>query len=210
RWMSAPVHQFEKYDPAVVERDWYEWWQQRGLFKPQPSGLSAAVQDEFKMLLPPPNITGVLHIGHALTLSIQDSMARWHRMHGRSVNWVPGTDHAGISTQTVVEKKLNREHGLTRHDLGRESFIEKVWEWKKAHGDKIKEQTTSIGASLNWDQEYFTMDAEHSKVVRDAFIRLFDEGLVYRDTKMVNWSCALQSVISDIEGPVGIRFSASW
>ncbi|KAJ1958715.1 hypothetical protein GGI12_004666, partial [Dipsacomyces acuminosporus] len=151
------------------------------------------------MLLPPPNVTGVLHIGHALTLSIQDAMARWNRMHGRSVNWVPGTDHAGISTQTVVERKLRRETGQTRHDLGREAFISKVWEWKQAHGNQIKRQTMSIGASLNWDQEYFTMDEHHSKVVRDAFIRLHDEGLIYRDTKMVNWSCALQSVISDIE-----------
>ncbi|KAI8323212.1 hypothetical protein GQ54DRAFT_258560 [Martensiomyces pterosporus] len=196
RWMAAPVHRFEKYSPEVVESDWYEWWQKRGLFKPQKSSNPS---DEFTMLLPPPNVTGVLHIGHALTLSIQDAMARWNRMHGRSVNWVPGTDHAGISTQTVVEKKLKRESGQTRHDLGREAFIEKVWEWRRAHGDQIKQQTKSIGASLNWDQEYFTMDAHHSGVVRDAFIRLYDEGLIYRDTKMVNWSCALQSVISDIE-----------
>ncbi|KAJ2356434.1 hypothetical protein GGF43_002080 [Coemansia sp. RSA 2618] len=151
------------------------------------------------MLLPPPNVTGVLHIGHALTLSIQDAIARWNRMHGRSVNWVPGTDHAGISMQSVVEKKLERETQQTRHDLGREAFVGEVWKWKHQYGDRIKQQTTRIGASLNWDGEYFTMDPRHSQVVRDAFIRLYDDGLVYRATKMVNWSCALQSVISDIE-----------
>ncbi|KAJ2639600.1 hypothetical protein GGF40_000712 [Coemansia sp. RSA 1286] len=151
------------------------------------------------MLLPPPNVTGVLHIGHALTLTIQDSIARWNRMHGRIVNWVPGTDHAGISMQSVVEKKLLRESGKSRHDLGRDRFIDKVWEWKQEHGECIKMQTQKMGASVDWDQEYFTMDDHHSKTVRDCFIKLFDDGVVYRDTKMVNWSCALQSVISDIE-----------
>ncbi|KAJ2731489.1 hypothetical protein IW152_004520 [Coemansia sp. BCRC 34962] len=198
QWYTAPVHKLDKYSPEIVESDWYSWWQQRGLFDPKRvDGASKA--DKFSMLLPPPNITGVLHIGHALTLSIQDSIARWNRMHGRSVNWVPGTDHAGISMQTVVEKKLERETGKTRHDLGRHAFINKVWEWKKEHGDRIKQQTKSLGASLNWGQEYFTMDPLHSQLVRDAFIRLYDDGLIYRSTKMVSWSCALQSVISDIE-----------
>ncbi|KAJ1883394.1 hypothetical protein LPJ57_000190 [Coemansia sp. RSA 486] len=119
------------------------------------------------MLLPPPNVTGVLHIGHALTLTIQDSIARWNRMHGRIVNWVPGTDHAGISMQSVVEKKLLRESGKSRHDLGRDRFIDKVWEWKQEHGECIKMQTQKMGASVDWDQEYFTMDDHHSKTVRD-------------------------------------------
>ncbi|KAJ1853645.1 hypothetical protein LPJ76_004623 [Coemansia sp. RSA 638] len=193
RAYAAPVHKFEKYEPKVVESDWYAWWEKRGLFAPK------RTDSEFTMLLPPPNVTGVLHIGHALTLSIQDAIARWNRMHGRSVNWVPGTDHAGISMQSVVEKKLKRETGQTRHDLGREAFVDEVWKWKQQHGDRIKQQTTRIGASLNWAEEYFTMDPQHSQVVRDAFIRLYDDGLVYRTTKMVNWSCALQSVISDIE-----------
>ncbi|KAJ1863023.1 hypothetical protein LPJ73_000625 [Coemansia sp. RSA 2703] len=191
-----PVHKLEKYSAKDVEADWYQWWQRRGLFKPKPN------MEQFSMLLPPPNVTGVLHIGHALTLSIQDSIARWNRMHGRSVNWVPGTDHAGISTQSVVERMLMRKTNLTRHEVGREYFIEKVWEWKNEHGPKIMMQTRNIGASVDWDQEYFTMDDKHSQVVRDAFIQLFDDGMVYRDTKMVNWSCALQSVISDIEAIV--------
>ncbi|KAJ2686230.1 hypothetical protein H4R19_006730 [Coemansia spiralis] len=194
RWYAAPVHDFEKYNPEAVERDWYEWWQRRGLFQPKKGAA-----DEFSMLLPPPNVTGILHIGHALTLSIQDAVARWNRMHGRSVNWVPGTDHAGISMQSVVEKQLVRETGQTRHDLGRDAFVDQVWKWKLEHGSRIKEQTVRIGASLNWDAEFFTMDPKHSQVVRDAFIRLYDAGLIYRATKMVNWSCALQSVISDIE-----------
>ncbi|KAJ2450208.1 hypothetical protein GGF42_004548 [Coemansia sp. RSA 2424] len=198
RRYTAPVHSLEKYSPEVVESDWYSWWQQRGLFKPISSEGTNNVE-EFSMLLPPPNVTGALHIGHALTLSIQDSVARWNRMHGRSVNWVPGTDHAGISLQMVVENKLERETGKTRHDLGRQAFVDTVWAWKQEHGDRIKRQTTSLGASLNWDQEYFTMDSRHSQLVCDAFIRLYDDGLIYRDTKMVSWSCALQSVISDIE-----------
>ncbi|KAJ2156197.1 hypothetical protein GGF46_005348 [Coemansia sp. RSA 552] len=198
RGYAAPVHDLEKYRPEVVESDWYEWWQRRGLFRPRRLQGSSP-SSEFSMLLPPPNVTGALHIGHALTLTIQDAIARWNRMHGRSVNWVPGTDHAGISMQSVVEKKLMREAGETRHSLGRDRFVERVWKWKREHGDRIKQQTTRIGASLNWDQEYFTMDPHHSQIVRDAFIRLYDDGLVYRATRMVNWSCALQSVISDIE-----------
>ncbi|KAJ2621190.1 hypothetical protein GGI26_004359 [Coemansia sp. RSA 1358] len=203
RWYAAPVHKFEKYDPAVVESDWYDWWQKRGLFKPRDSSDGGHIEttrsNEFSMLLPPPNVTGVLHIGHGLTLSIQDAIARWNRMHGRSVNWVPGTDHAGISLQSVVEKSLRRESGLTKYDLGREAFLKRAWACKNDHGDQIKQQTMKVGASLNWDQEYFTMDPQHSKVVQDAFIRLYEDGLIYRATKMVNWSCALQSVISDIE-----------
>ncbi|KAJ1822956.1 hypothetical protein LPJ75_000163 [Coemansia sp. RSA 2598] len=173
-----PVHKFEKYQPATVESDWYEWWQKEGLFKAN-NRKGNSSQPAFSMLLPPPNVTGVLHIGHALTLTIQDSIARWNRMHGRSVNWVPGTDHAGISMQSVVEKKLLRETGQSRHDVGREGFVEKVWEWKKEHGETIKMQTRMMGASVDWDQEYFTMDEDHSRVVRDCFIRLFDDGVIY-------------------------------
>ncbi|KAJ2808784.1 hypothetical protein H4R20_000642 [Coemansia guatemalensis] len=198
RGYVAPVHTFEKYCPETVESDWYEWWQRRGLFMPKQSkGMD--VDDKFTMLLPPPNVTGVLHIGHALTLSIQDALARWSRMHGKSVNWVPGADHAGISMQSVVEKKLWRDSRKSRHDLGREQFSHEAWKWLQVHGSRIKEQTVRLGASLNWEEEYFTMDSQHSQVVCEAFIRLYDAGLIYRDTKMVNWSCALQSVISDIE-----------
>ncbi|KAJ1900702.1 hypothetical protein LPJ66_001297 [Kickxella alabastrina] len=169
-YATAPVHKFEKYCPKIVESDWYDWWLKRGLFKPTSTSTATkgASTKDFSMLLPPPNVTGVLHIGHALTLSIQDAIARWNRMHGLSVNWVPGTDHAGISMQSVVEKKLLRESGLSRHDLGRQAFIDKVWQWKREHGETIKMQTRSIGASVDWSQEYFTMDEGHSRVITPA------------------------------------------
>ncbi|KAF9425727.1 hypothetical protein BGZ94_007283 [Podila epigama] len=151
------------------------------------------------MLTPPPNVTGYLHIGHALTASIQDSIIRWRRMKGESVSWIPGMDHAGISTQTVVEKKLMREKKLTRHDLGRPAFIDQIWEWKELHGDKINGQLRRLGASMDWDREFFTLDDTRSKAVKSAFIQLFKDGQVYRDTRLVNWCCALETVISDIE-----------
>ncbi|KAG0327396.1 hypothetical protein BGZ99_007726 [Dissophora globulifera] len=153
----------------------------------------------FTMITPPPNVTGYLHIGHALTASIQDSLVRWRRMRGESVSWIPGMDHAGISTQTVVEKKLMREKKLTRHDLGREAFVDQIWEWKQVHGHRITEQLRRIGASLDWNDEFFTLDQSRSKAVKSAFIQLFRDGLIYRDTRLVNWCCALETVISDIE-----------
>ncbi|GJJ73869.1 valyl-tRNA synthetase [Entomortierella parvispora] len=151
------------------------------------------------MITPPPNVTGYLHIGHALTASIQDSIVRWRRMRGESVSWIPGMDHAGISTQTVVEKKLMRELKKSRHDLGREAFIDQIWDWKNVHGDRITEQFKRIGASMDWNQSFFTLDETRTQAVQSAFIQLFKDGLVYRDTRLVNWCCALETVISDIE-----------
>ncbi|KAF9205035.1 hypothetical protein BGZ49_004549 [Haplosporangium sp. Z 27] len=151
------------------------------------------------MITPPPNVTGYLHIGHALTASIQDSLVRWRRMRGESVSWVPGMDHAGISTQTVVEKQLMKESKQTRHDLGRDPFIEKIWDWKKVHGDKIIQQLKRMGVSMDWDQNFFTLDDTRTEAVKSAFIQLFRDGLIYRDTRLVNWCCALETVISDIE-----------
>jgi len=153
----------------------------------------------FTILTPPPNVTGSLHIGHALTASIQDSLVRWRRMRGESVSWVPGMDHAGISTQTVVEKKLMREQKLTRHDIGREAFIQQIWDWKGLHGDKITMQFRRLGASMDWDQSFFTLDETRTEAVKSAFIQLYRDGLLYRDTRLVNWCCALETVISDIE-----------
>ncbi|KAF9963240.1 hypothetical protein BGZ65_004990 [Modicella reniformis] len=151
------------------------------------------------MLTPPPNVTGSLHIGHALTASIQDSLVRWRRMRGESVSWVPGMDHAGISTQTVVEKKLMRERQLTRHDIGREAFIQQIWDWKELHGDKITQQLKRLGTSMDWERSFFTLDESRTEAVKSSFIQLFRDGLVYRDTRLVNWCCALETVISDIE-----------
>ncbi|KAG0053826.1 hypothetical protein BGZ83_000370 [Gryganskiella cystojenkinii] len=176
-----------------------------GFFAPRvaASGTSSSNSDEktkhFTMITPPPNVTGYLHIGHALTASIQDSIVRWRRMRGESVSWIPGMDHAGISTQTVVEKKLMREQKKSRHDIGREAFIEQIWDWKQLHGDRITEQFKRMGASMDWGQSFFTLDETRSQAVQSAFIKLFQDGLVYRDTRLVNWCCALETVISDIE-----------
>lgn len=151
------------------------------------------------MCIPPPNVTGSLHLGHALTNAIQDSLTRWHRMRGETTLWNPGCDHAGIATQVVVEKKLWREQGLNRHQLGREAFLREVWKWKEEKGDRIYHQLKKLGSSLDWDRACFTMDPKLSAAVTEAFVRLHEEGVIYRSTRLVNWSCTLNSAISDIE-----------
>ncbi|VDP29588.1 unnamed protein product [Schistosoma mattheei] len=151
------------------------------------------------MVIPPPNVTGVLHLGHALTNSIEDAITRWHRMNGKVTLWVPGCDHAGIATQVVVEKKLWREKNLTRHDIGRDEFVKEVWKWKEEKGDRIYQQLRALGSSCDWSRARFTMDPSMCKAVTEAFIRLYDDGLIYRSLRLVNWSCTLRSAISDIE-----------
>ena len=141
------------------------------------------------MVLPPPNITGSLHIGHALTLAIQDCLTRYHRMWGKLVSWVPGVDHAGIATQTIVEKDLVLKEGKTRHEIGREAFVKKVFEWKEDYGRRIEQQERRMGVSLDWSRNVFTMDEKRSKAVNEAFNRLFEKGLIYRSDRLVNWSC---------------------
>lgn len=184
----------EQYDPPAVEAAWYDWWSAKGYFKPDTSK-----KEKFVMVIPPPNVTGALHMGHALTNSIQDSLTRWHRMKGDCTLWVPGTDHAGIATQTVVEKRLMRERNVTRHDLGREAFNNEVMSWKDEYSARIVSQLKRIGSSLDWDRQAFTMDENFSAAVKEAFVRLFEEDLIFRDNRLVNWSCALQSTISDLE-----------
>ncbi|XP_055600780.1 valine--tRNA ligase isoform X2 [Uranotaenia lowii] len=154
---------------------------------------------QFVMVIPPPNVTGSLHLGHALTNAIEDCITRWHRMKGRTALWVPGCDHAGIATQVVVEKKLWREQKLTRHDLGREKFIEKIWQWRNEKGDRIYHQLKKLGSSFDWDRACFTMDPKLCKAVTEAFVRMHEQGLIYRSSRLVNWSCTLRSAISDIE-----------
>lgn len=151
------------------------------------------------MVIPPPNVTGTLHLGHALTCAIEDAVTRWNRMKGKTTLWAPGCDHAGIATQNVVERQLQRESGLTRHDLGRDKFVEKVWKWKEAKGERIYQQLELMGCSVDWDRATFTMDPKMCEAVSEAFIRLHDEGLIYRAKRLVNWCCALNSAISDIE-----------
>ncbi|XP_019948459.2 valine--tRNA ligase [Paralichthys olivaceus] len=192
----------DAYSPQYVEAAWYPWWEKQGFFKPEYGRKSISEQNPrgvFMMCIPPPNVTGSLHLGHALTNAIQDSLTRWHRMRGETTLWNPGCDHAGIATQVVVEKKLMRERGMSRHDLGRENFIEEVWKWKNEKGDRIYHQLKKLGSSLDWDRACFTMDSKLSYAVQEAFIRMHEENVIYRSKRLVNWSCSLNSAISDIE-----------
>lgn len=151
------------------------------------------------MVIPPPNVTGSLHLGHALTNSVQDCITRWHRMNGKSTLWNPGCDHAGIATQVVVEKKIWRDEKKTRHDIGRDKFVERVWAWKNEKGVEIYNQLKSLGSSYDWTRVRFTMDPSMSRAVTEAFVRLHEGGDIYRANRLVNWSCTLKSAISDIE-----------
>ncbi|XP_042443553.1 valine--tRNA ligase, mitochondrial 1-like isoform X1 [Zingiber officinale] len=185
----------KQYNPSVVEKSWYSWWEASGFFVADAN----CSKPPFVIVLPPPNVTGALHIGHGLTAAIQDTIIRWRRMSGYNVLWVPGMDHAGIATQVVVEKKLMRESKLTRHDIGREKFVSEVWKWKNDYGGQILNQERRLGASLDWSRECFTMDDARSKAVTEAFVRLYKKGLLYRDHRLVNWDCTLRTAISDIE-----------
>ncbi|XP_038822384.1 valine--tRNA ligase, mitochondrial isoform X1 [Salvelinus namaycush] len=188
------------YSPEYVETSWYQWWEKEGFFTPEINDrLPHAVNHSFSMCIPPPNVTGTLHLGHALTVAIEDALVRWRRMQGYKVLWVPGCDHAGIATQTVVERRLFRERGKRRQDLSREEFLKEVWTWKKEKGEEIYHQLRELGASLDWSRACFTMDPGFSSAVTEAFVRLCDSGLIYRSEGLVNWSCALESAISDIE-----------
>ncbi|GAB1599106.1 valine--tRNA ligase-like [Argonauta hians] len=188
----------QAYNPEYVEAVWYKWWEEKGFHQPQP--IETAVKKRrFVMCLPPPNVTGSLHLGHALTCSIQDAIVRWNRMQGHQVAWIPGLDHAGIATQVVMEKWLWQQKGCSKHDLGKEKFLEEIWKWKKEKKNTISEQMKRLGASLDWTREAFTLDQNMSRAVTEAFVRLFDEGLIYRKKCLVNWSCILNSAISDVE-----------
>ncbi len=184
----------KSYDPSQVEERWYRWWLEKGYFV-APSRPEA---EPFSIVIPPPNVTGSLHIGHAFNNTLQDVLVRFHRMEGRAVLWVPGTDHAGIATQLMVERSLERE-SLSRADLGREAFIEKVWEWKRVHGGMIMGQLRRLGASLDWTRERFTLDEGLSRAVRRVFVDLWREGYIYRDKRLVNWDPSLRTAISDLE-----------
>lgn len=192
----------DAYSPRYVEAAWYAWWEKSHFFKPEYGGRDPRAENprgRFVMVIPPPNVTGSLHLGHALTSAVEDALTRWHRMKGRTTLWNPGCDHAGIATQVVVEKKLWRETGKTRHDLGRDAFVREVWKWKQEKGDRIYEQLRMMGCSADFDRATFTMDPKMSRAVTEAFVRLHDEGLIYRSHRLVNWSCTLRSAISDIE-----------
>ena len=188
------------YNPKDVEAEWYPWWENSGFFKPRSDREEVPADAKtFVIVIPPPNVTGYLHLGHALTGAVQDTIIRYHRMCGDNTLYVPGTDHAGIATQVVVEKRLKAEKGLSRHDLGRDEFLKRVWEFKVDHAGMIQRQLRLIGSSLDWSRERFTMDEMCGKAVIEAFVKLNEDGLMYRATRLVNWCCALQSAISDLE-----------
>jgi valyl-tRNA synthetase len=185
----------KSFEPAAVERRWYPEWEASGYFA---AGLDTAKTDNFCILLPPPNVTGTLHMGHGFNQAIMDTLTRYHRMRGANTLWQPGTDHAGIATQIVVERQLDAK-GISRHALGREKFLEKVWEWKEISGGTITRQMRRLGTSPDWTRERFTMDAGLSKVVTETFVRLFKEGLIYRGKRLVNWDPKLLTAVSDLE-----------
>ncbi|MDD4915842.1 MAG: valine--tRNA ligase [Methylococcales bacterium] len=180
------------YSPHAIEQHWYQTWEERGYFTASQAGASYCI------MIPPPNVTGSLHMGHAFQDTIMDALIRYHRMKGFSTLWQPGTDHAGIATQMVVERLINAE-GKTRHDYGRDAFIKKVWEWKHESGDSITRQLRRMGSSLDWDKERFTMDDGMSAAVQDVFIQLYEEGLIYRGKRLVNWDPVLHTAVSDLE-----------
>jgi valyl-tRNA synthetase len=185
----------KSFEPAEIERRWYPIWESRGYFA---AGLDTSKTDNFCILLPPPNVTGTLHMGHGFNQAIMDSLTRYHRMRGDNTLWQPGTDHAGIATQIVVERQLDAQ-GISRHDLGREKFVEKVWEWKEYSGNTITRQMRRLGTSPDWSRERFTMDAGLSKIVTETFVRLYNEGLIYRGKRLVNWDSKLLTAVSDLE-----------
>ncbi len=187
------------YDPPAIEDRWAEYWVKEGLFaQPTPSENDRQDGQSFTILLPPPNVTGRLHMGHMLNQTEMDILTRWQRMNGRHALWLPGTDHAGIATQMMVERQL-AEEGTSRQKLGREAFVERVWEWKRHYGGAILDQMKRLGASVDWRREYFTMDERLSVAVREAFVRLHEQGLIYRGAYIVNWCPRCQTAISDLE-----------
>jgi valyl-tRNA synthetase len=184
----------KSFEPAAIEAKWASLWAEPGLFAPT---LDAA-KPSFSIQLPPPNVTGTLHMGHGFNHTIMDALTRYHRMRGFNTLWLPGTDHAGIATQIVVERQLQDE-GKSRHDIGRKNFVARVWEWKQESGNTITGQMRRIGDTVDWTREYFTMDATQSAVVNETFVRLYEEGLIYRGKRLVSWDPVLQSAVSDLE-----------
>ncbi|MBZ0133043.1 MAG: valine--tRNA ligase [Rhodocyclaceae bacterium] len=185
----------KSFEPADIERRWYPIWESRGYFA---AGADTSKTDNFCILLPPPNVTGTLHMGHGFNQTLMDALTRYHRMRGDNTLWQPGTDHAGIATQIVVERQLDAE-GVSRHDLGREKFLERVWQWKEYSGGTITRQMRRLGTSPDWSRERFTMDEGLSKIVTETFVRLFREGLIYRGKRLVNWDPMLLTAVSDLE-----------
>ena len=182
------------YQPHEVERKWYAYWENNGSFAAKEEDAAPA----YSIVIPPPNVTGVLHMGHALNITLQDTLCRYRRLRGDNVLWMPGTDHAGIATQNVVERSL-AEEGTDRHALGREKFIEAVWQWREKYGSAIINQLKRLGASCDWPRERFTMDSGLSQAVRKVFVQLYDEGLIYRGDYIINWCHRCHTALADLE-----------
>ncbi|HET6246596.1 MAG TPA: class I tRNA ligase family protein, partial [Tepidisphaeraceae bacterium] len=184
-----------KYDPSAVEETAYQVWLDEKCFHADPAKPGEA----YTIVIPPPNVTGALHLGHAINNTLQDILTRAHRMMGFNTLWVPGIDHAGIATQAVVEKQLKEQENKTRHDVGREGLIERIWQWKQQYGDRILSQLQRLGCSCDWDRTRFTLDEMCAKAVRETFFKLFKDGLIYRGKRLVNWDTHLLTTISDDE-----------
>ncbi|MEY3875461.1 MAG: hypothetical protein RIR50_632, partial [Pseudomonadota bacterium] len=184
----------KSFEPSQIEAQWGPEWEKRGIA----TATLDDKKDSFCIQLPPPNVTGTLHMGHAFNQTIMDGLARHARMSGQNTLWVPGTDHAGIATQIVVERQLDAQK-VSRHDLGREKFLEKVWAWKEQSGSTITRQIRRLGASIDWSREYFTMDEKMSKAVVEVFVSLYEQGLIYRGKRLVNWDPVLGTAVSDLE-----------
>src|SRR4051812_44031366 len=188
---------YAPYNPAETEAHWYDFWAEHGLFRPE-THPNFGKRDPFVITMPPPNVTGGLHNGHTLFVTLEDIMIRWHRMLGDPSLWVPGRDHAGIAGQLVVERDL-RQRGIDRHDLGREKFLDQMWEWMETYGRQIQVQLRKLGASADWSRDMFTMEPHHVQAVRTAFVRLYEKGLIYRGHRIANWCKDCQTVLSDLE-----------
>ncbi|HEX8990490.1 MAG TPA: class I tRNA ligase family protein, partial [Anaerolineales bacterium] len=190
------------YDFKATEPRVYAMWEKNGYFKPwnDPNrpDFKPGIRP-FVISIPPPNVTGELHVGHAQRMSVEDLMIRYHRMKGIPTLWVPGSDHAGIATQLMVERHLLETEEVTREELGREEFVRRTWEWKKKYGNIISDQVRRLGASCDWDRERFTLDEGLSRAVREAFVRLYEKGLIYRGPRLINWSPGLRTAVSDLE-----------
>ncbi|MCP5056679.1 MAG: valine--tRNA ligase [bacterium] len=198
--MSSPPEPLPKaYNPTEVEARWYPRWTDAGVFRAEARHTLEDGREPYVIMMPPPNVTGTLHNGHALFVTLQDILIRYHRMKGKNALWLPGVDHAGIATQAVVERELKRHEGQSRHDLGREAFVERVWGWKERNGSRIVEQLKVMGAAADWSRERFTLDPTCSKAVNEAFVRLWDEGLIFRGERLINWDPATRTALSNEE-----------
>ena len=181
------------FNPTEIEQSLYQTWEDKGYFSPTGEG------EAYCIAIPPPNVTGSLHMGHAFQQTIMDTLIRYQRMQGKNTLWQTGCDHAGIATQMVVERKIAAEEDKTRHDYGREAFVDKVWQWKEESGDTISKQMRRLGNSIDWSRERFTMDDGMSKAVQEVFVRLFEDDLIYRGKRLVNWDPKFHTAISDLE-----------